>query len=321
MRLTRLWLTDFRNYDRRRAGAPAGLTVVVGDNGAGKTNLLEAVGYLATLESFRGVPGEALVRAGRRAGGGPGRGGGTGGSCYRGRDRGPGPGPGASTSSPAPGRRPAGALRVSVFSPDDLELVKGGPSARRRYLDDLLVALHPRNDALRRDLDRILRQRTALLHTPGVGCHPRPGHHPRRVGLQIGCCCEARAASPRRPGGRRRPRRSPRRTAASPLPTPVSLSYAYAALWLAAGLAAALAAARADELRRGLSLVGPHRDDWSCDHQRKARPHPCLAGRAADPCPGPAPGCPPPGGRAVDTARSSSSMTCSPNSTPCAATP
>ena len=64
MRLTRLWLTDFRNYDSAEVELPAGLTVIVGDNGAGKTNLLEAVGYLATLESFRGAPGEALVRQG-----------------------------------------------------------------------------------------------------------------------------------------------------------------------------------------------------------------------------------------------------------------
>ena len=65
MRLTQLWLTDFRNYDTAELALPAGLTVVVGDNGAGKTNLLEAAGYLATLESFRGAPGEALVRQGQ----------------------------------------------------------------------------------------------------------------------------------------------------------------------------------------------------------------------------------------------------------------
>ena len=56
-----------------------------------------------------------------------------------------------------------GALRVTVFAPDDLALVKGGPAERRRYLDDVLVALHPRYDALRADVDRVLRQRNALL--------------------------------------------------------------------------------------------------------------------------------------------------------------
>ena len=60
-----------------------------------------------------------------------------------------------------------GALRVSVFAPDDLELVKGGPAERRRYLDDALVATDPRLDALRSDLDRVLRQRNALLRQSG----------------------------------------------------------------------------------------------------------------------------------------------------------
>ena len=56
-----------------------------------------------------------------------------------------------------------GALRVSVFSPDDLALVKSGPAERRRYLDETLVALHPRFDQLRTEVERILRQRNALL--------------------------------------------------------------------------------------------------------------------------------------------------------------
>jgi DNA replication and repair protein RecF len=65
VQLERLWLTDFRNYAAAELHpAPDGLTVVTGANGEGKTNLLEAVGYLATLRSFRGAPGEALVRAG-----------------------------------------------------------------------------------------------------------------------------------------------------------------------------------------------------------------------------------------------------------------
>ncbi len=109
MRLTQLWLTDFRNYDGAELELPPGLTVVVGDNGAGKTNLLEAVGYLATLESFRGAPAEALVRLG----------------CERAVVRGaairgerevlveaeirPGPGPGGGQPpAPAAGSRPGG---------------------------------------------------------------------------------------------------------------------------------------------------------------------------------------------------------------------
>ena len=57
MRLDALWLTDFRNYETAELRPAPGLTVLTGANGEGKTNLLEAVGYLATLSSFRGAPG------------------------------------------------------------------------------------------------------------------------------------------------------------------------------------------------------------------------------------------------------------------------
>ena len=66
MLVSRIWLTDFRNYTFAETALAPGLTVVVGGNGEGKTSLLEAVGYLATLSSFRGAPTDALVRHGRR---------------------------------------------------------------------------------------------------------------------------------------------------------------------------------------------------------------------------------------------------------------
>ncbi len=69
MQLTPLWLHDFRNYETADLTLPAGLTVVRGANGEGKTSLLEGIGYLATLASFRGVPSEALVREGAHDGG------------------------------------------------------------------------------------------------------------------------------------------------------------------------------------------------------------------------------------------------------------
>jgi DNA replication and repair protein RecF len=64
VQVSKLWLADFRNYTAAELEPAPGLTAVVGANGEGKTNLLEAVGYLATLASFRGAPGDALVRAG-----------------------------------------------------------------------------------------------------------------------------------------------------------------------------------------------------------------------------------------------------------------
>ena len=153
-----------------------------------------------------------------------------------------------------------GALVVSVFSPDDLDLVKGGPSSRRRYLDDLLVGLHPRHDALRRDLERILRQRTALLRD--AGGRLTPALEPTldvwdaklaEVGDALGV---ARADLVAALG----PELSSAYAGiAGPDARPVGITYE--APWREAGLAAALVVSRVEELRRGVCLVGPHRDE------------------------------------------------------------
>jgi DNA replication and repair protein RecF len=164
-----LWLSDFRSYASTHVDLSPGLTALVGANGEGKTNLLEALGWLATLSSFRGAPTDALVRRGRPF------------AVVRalaeregrellieaqlqanGRNR--------VLVNRQPLRRARdllGSLRVSVFSPDDLAIVKDGPGERRRFLDDALVSLHPRNDALRAEVDRVLRQRNALLKQVG----------------------------------------------------------------------------------------------------------------------------------------------------------
>ncbi len=267
MRVERLWLTDFRSYQSAElVPAPDGLTVITGANGAGKTNLLEAVGYLATLRSFRGAPGDALVRVGAasavvRAEG------------HRearallieaelrptGRDR--------VQVNRQPLRRTRdllGALQVTVFSPDDLELVKGGPAERRRYLDDLLVALHPRHDATQSEVDRVLRQRNALLKsTLGRG---RPGAEVL-VTLDVWDAKLAEAGETLV---------TARRGLTEALGPPAAEAYgrltglpeamgagvelAYQASW-SGSLAEALLAAREDDLRRGLTTVGPHRDE------------------------------------------------------------
>lgn len=261
MRVDRLWLTDFRNYELAEFELAPGLTVVVGDNGEGKTNLLEAIGYLATLSSFRGTPNNALVRQG----------------CERaviraeaeregrallieaelahtGRDR--------IQVNRQPLRRARdllGALRVSAFSPDDLVLVKGVPGERRRYLDDTLVALHPRSDKLRTDLDRILRQRNALLRQSG-------GRLRDEIALTLDVW-DARLAEV---GEALATARVDLLERLEPLLAkaydqlarqPADVGVAYVSAWRDGGLAAALAAARSDELRRGVSLSGPHRDD------------------------------------------------------------
>jgi len=266
VRLDHLWLTDFRNAAATSLDlAPAGLTVIEGRNGQGKTNLLEAVAWLATLESFRGAPTEALVRAGAesaviRAAGQ--RGGHDllieGEITLRGRTR--------VQVNRQPLRRTRdllGALRVSVFSPDDLVLLKGGPAERRRYLDDLLVACHPRWDALRADLDRTLRQRGALLKQAGGrltgDTAPTLDVWDAKLASAGTELADGRAALV----DRLQPEVAKAYDELAGVQIPLQL--VYEAPWRrqsgGPGLAEALARARTDDVRRGVSTVGPHRDE------------------------------------------------------------
>ena len=169
MRVERLEVVDFRNHDRAAVDLPAGVSVLVGANGVGKTNLLEAVGYLATLGSHRVGQDASLIRAGaasaviraavRRAGRRllvdvelrPGTG-------VRGRVNG-GPVPRA--------RDLLGVVRATVFAPEDLGLVRGDPEERRRFLDTLATQRLPRYHGSRQDYDRVLRQRNTLLRSAG----------------------------------------------------------------------------------------------------------------------------------------------------------
>jgi DNA replication and repair protein RecF len=152
-----------------------------------------------------------------------------------------------------------GVLRVSVFAPDDLVLVKGGPSERRRYLDATLVALAPKYDKLQADVERILRQRNALLRQAGGRLDGDAALTLDVWDARLVEAGEALAAARADLVDRVLPLL---RRAYDELATrPADVDAAYVAPWRAEGLAAALTAARADELRRGVSLVGPHRDD------------------------------------------------------------
>ncbi len=264
MHLRELWLTDVRSYAEVAVGFPDGLTAVLGPNGNGKTNLLEAVGYLATLRSFRGAPTEALVRLGAERGVVRGEVVGDDGREHlieaeiarTGRSR-----VLVNKQRLARTRDLLGSVRVTVFSPDDLELVKGGPGLRRTFLDDLLVALHPKHDLVRSDWERALKQRNALLKQ----IHGRPDEA-ALVTLEV---WDAQLAES---GDRLAALRSGLLSRLEPLVVRAyrdvagkeeAVSLRYEAPWMEQGLAASLVAARRDELRRGLTLVGPHRDDVS----------------------------------------------------------
>ncbi len=238
-----------------------GLTAIVGANGQGKSNLLEAIGYLATLSSFRGVPVEALVRRGAssavlRAEGvrddrevlleaeiSPG-----------GRSR-----VQVNRQRLARARDLLGALRVSVFSPDDLALVKEGPSERRRYLDDTLVALRPKNDALRSELERIVRQRNALLRQAGGRLTPDVEATLDVWNVKLAEVGESFAGKRIELLETLRP--ALLRAYAEVAGSEVEIDIVYEAPWREQGLEAAIREAQRDELRRGVTLVGPHRDE------------------------------------------------------------
>jgi DNA replication and repair protein RecF len=261
VQLQRLWLTDFRSYPSAEVTFAPGLTALLGANGEGKTNVMEAVGYLATLSSFRGAPNEALVRHGCASAAVRAEGEREGRTLLveaeitmtgRGRVQ-------VNKQRLARARDLLGALRVSVFSPDDLELVKGGPAERRRYLDDTLVARRPQLDVVRTDLDRVLRQRNALLRQSGGRVTPEVESTLMVWDAKLVDAGEALAAA-----------RVSLVEALSPVLVeaydqvagrPARVELTYVAPWRERGLAAALEAARTDELRRGVSLVGPHRDE------------------------------------------------------------
>jgi DNA replication and repair protein RecF len=256
-----LWLTDFRSYSSAELTLAPGFTALVGHNGAGKTNLLEALAWLATLSSFRGAPVEAMVRQGADA------------AVIRaeavredrnllieaqlarnGRNR--------VQVNRQPLRRARdllGALRVTVFTPDDLVVVKGGPGERRRFIDDALVALHPRNDALRSDVDKVLRQRSTLLKQSGGKLDESAAFTLDVWDTKLAEAGEALAQARVALLDRMRPVLAETYDALAQRPAEVDVRYQ--SDWREVGLAAALVAARRDDVRRGVCTVGPHRDD------------------------------------------------------------
>ncbi len=275
MRVARLSLTDFRSYRELDLTLGPRVTTLVGPNGAGKTNIVEAIRYLSILGSHRVSTDAPLIRATaaaavvrakvERAGRAmvveatisPGRAKG-----YR------------LNGNPAKAREVAGLLRTVVFSPEDLDLVKGDPSGRRRFLDELCVALTPALAGDLADYDRVVRQRTALLKgARGRGSAPATldvwderqaelGARVIRARLEAVTALAPHAAA-----------------AYADLSSGGHSTFAYESLSLdapgssmgaqgdlaqgdlAQRLLEAIVRARSKELERGVCLVGPHRDD------------------------------------------------------------
>ena len=257
-----LELIDFRNYVSGSFDLTSGTTAIIGGNGHGKTNLAESLAYLATLSSFRGAPNDALVRAGAEQ------------AVVRATIR---HDDGQTTlieaELVAAGRNRVqvnkqklgrvrdllGSVRVTVFSPDDLTLIKGGPGDRRRYLDDTLVALATKYDAVRLEVGRILKQRNSLLKQAA-------GHLTSEIETTLDVWDQKFAEVADQFGYARATlvaRITPMVQEAyehlAGTKTPVELTYEPD--WRQIGLAAALEAVRNMDVRRGVSTVGPHLDE------------------------------------------------------------
>jgi DNA replication and repair protein RecF len=281
MYVRRLELTDFRSYAHTEVDLEPGPSVLVGPNGYGKTNLIEALGYVATLGSHRVSTDQPLVRSGAERAIV---------RCHIVHDERellveleivPG-----KANRARLGRSPVtrardiiGALRLVLFAPEDLALVRGDPAERRRYLDDLLVQRQPRYAGVRADYERVLKQRNALLRTSYLA--RKVGGTGGRTGdlstLDVWDVHLAQYGADLIAG---------RLDLCAALSTHVAKAYdavssgqgeariAYdAKSWVdgpvgdldraavEARLAAALIESRQSEIDRGTTLVGPHRDD------------------------------------------------------------
>jgi DNA replication and repair protein RecF len=272
MHVTHLSLADFRSYPQAEVPLDSGVTVFVGPNGQGKTNLVEAVGYLATLGSHRVSSDAPLVRVGAeravvRA-------------AVRQGDRqqlvelelNPGRANRAriNRSSPVRPRDVLGIVRTVLFAPEDLALVKGDPGERRRFLDELVTARSPRMAAVRSDYDRVLRQRNTLLKSAAAARrHGGRGadlstldvwdQHLARSGAELLAQRLALIAS-------LEPLADKAYEQVAPGGGPVALEYRTPVEGsgreeLYEQLLGALGEARKQEIERGVTLVGPHRDD------------------------------------------------------------
>ena len=282
MQLQQLSLVDFRSYAGLELEFEPGVCVLLGPNGYGKTNIVEAVGYLATHGSHRVAQDLPLVRIGAqravvRA-------------LVRNGDRSalleleinPGRANRARVNRNAVSRaRDAlGYLRTVLFAPEDLALVKGDPAQRRQFLDDLLVNRAPRYAAVRADYERALKQRNALLRSAAQLRRAQRGgqvdlstldlwdEHLARAGAQLlsGRLALIEALNPLVGKGygaiagrdeaslEYRPSFTPSTAwgERSAIPTEDELF---------GELATALAAGRKEEIDRGMTLVGPHRDE------------------------------------------------------------
>lgn len=279
MYVRHLSLTDFRSWPRAELDLDPGRTVFIGPNGFGKTNLVEALWYSSTLGSHRVASDAPLIRAGAERAVvstivvNEGRELAvdleiTAGRANKAR---------LNRSPVRSAREILGVLRAVLFAPEDLALVRGDPSERRRYLDELATTRRPAIGGVRADYDKVLRQRTALLKTAGGGRFRGDSSaletldvwdgHLATHGAQL-IAARVDLINQLSPEVEKAYQLlAPARAAAVRYRSSVETIEAEAAAGTVnvelfeAALLAELARRRPAELERGVCLVGPHRDD------------------------------------------------------------
>ncbi|WP_370333573.1 DNA replication/repair protein RecF [Mycolicibacterium hippocampi] len=280
MHVRHLALTDFRSWERVELDLEPGRTVFVGPNGFGKTNLIEALWYSSTLGSHRVASDAPLIRAGAERAVvstivvSEGRELAvdldiTSGRANKAR---------LNRSPVRSAREILGVLRAVLFAPEDLSLVRGDPSERRRYLDELATTRRPRIAGVRADYDKVLRQRTALLKT-AAGARFRGDRsaletldvwdgHLAAHGAQL-IAARVELATELAPEVEKayqllaptsRPATIRYRSGVDVVESEAAAGNADVGVFEAA-LLDALSRRREAELERGVCLVGPHRDD------------------------------------------------------------
>jgi DNA replication and repair protein RecF len=280
MYVAHLSVADFRSWPRADIAFDPGASVLVGANGQGKTNLLEAIGYLATLSSHRVALDAPLVRAGteraivQAAVVSDGR------QLVLEVEITPGRANKAKLNrSPVPRPRDIlGGLRTVLFAPEDLAIVRGDPSERRRFLDELLVQRTPRLAGVRADYDRVLKQRAALLKTAGAARRAGSSGDLRTLDVWDGHLAEHGAqllAARLDLVAALRPYAEEAYARLAPTSGRFGLRYVSQVVdslgndtgvipevsVLSGALLAELARLRPQEVERGVTLAGPHRDD------------------------------------------------------------
>jgi len=272
MQLTELALANFRTYQKLNLNFTAGVTVFAGQNGAGKTNLVEAINYVATIGSHRVANRAPLIALGAER------------AIIQARIK-----AGDRTSAIeleikeqgsnkaringgqlVPSSQARGILRAILFAPEDLSLVKGDPDGRRRFLDDLVLQARPVMAGTYRDYDQVLRQRNALLRNT----RQRGGYDPALLeildeqlvshGAAITAARQALVVGLNETIAAWYQRIAHADTPVLTALTDVSreTSAVQPLADIAAGYTEQLAARRNQELERGMTLVGPQRDDW-----------------------------------------------------------